>query len=392
MRARRGSSYRIVEGESDLGEVVDALCRQPRFALDTEFHRERTYFPQIALVQIAWADELVLIDPLAVDVAPLARALESGATVVMHAATQDIEVLCHVCGTHPKEVFDTQIAAAFVGMSTPSLASLHQRFLGVKLPKGDRMTNWLERPLRRSQLDYAASDVERLLELTDILSEQVASRGRTRWVADECALLIERGCALREPGDAWRRIKEVRRLRGGALAAAQAIAAWREERAAQIDIPVRQVMSDMAVVSLAQVQPRDEQEMSTVRGFDPRSVKKSMRGDLCRLITEAAAGDPTELPDPTPQLDQLKPAASLLAAWLAQRGRELELDPAMLGTRTDVERLLGGVDGSRLADGWRRDLVGEAIEQLLSGHASIAFDGDSLSLEQRSGKPLVPDL
>jgi ribonuclease D len=338
----------------------------------------------LALIQIAWPGNLVLIDPLAVDAARLGRLMTSDSLCIMHAATQDIEVLCHVTNQHPRHVFDTQIAAGFIGLATPALATRHERLLGVYLAKGDRMTDWLERPLRQSQLDYAAADVARLLEITDLILAELDTLGRRTWAEDESDLLLDKGCALREPLDAWRRVKDLRKLNGAALATAQAIAAWREERAAIIDIPVRRVMADIAIASLAQMRPTSEEEMARARGFDPRSLKASVRADLCAVIVAAQHNDPPEKPEPAPKLDRLRPAAGLLAAWLSQRARELSLDPALLGTRSDIERLLGGQDSSRLANGWRHDLVGEPIEALVSGRAAIAFDGEALSLEKRS--------
>jgi ribonuclease D len=374
----------MVVDDQSLEAVIDQLVEQPRYALDTEFHREKTYFPKLALIQIAWPGHLVLIDPLAVDVAPLGRLMTADSLCVMHAAVQDIEVLCHVTNQHPRNIFDTQIAAGFMGLSTPSLATLHERLFGVKLPKGDRMTDWLERPLRQSQLDYAAADVARLLEITDLILAEIDALGRRTWAEDESALLLAKGCATREPEDAWQRVKDLRKLNGPALATAQAIAAWREERAAMIDIPVRRVMADIAIASLAQLRPDNEEEMGRARGFDPRSLKASVRAELCAVIVDAKHNDPPKKPEPAPKLDQLRPAAGLLAAWLAQRARELSLDPALLGTRSDIERLLGGQSSSRLANGWRHDLVGEPIEALVSGSAAIAFDGEALSLERRS--------
>jgi len=156
--------HRFVDTEAELAWVVEQLLVQPRYALDTEFHRERTYWPKVALVQIAWPGELVLIDPLAVDLAPLRALMDSDALAVLHAASQDLEVLELATGAVPRRLFDTQIAAGFLGMSTPSLASLHERELGVQLPKGNRLTDWLERPLKPAQKEYAAADVERLLD------------------------------------------------------------------------------------------------------------------------------------------------------------------------------------------------------------------------------------
>ena len=213
--------HRFVDTEAELASVVEQLLGQPRYALDTEFHRERTYWPKVALVQIAWPGELVLIDPLAVDLAPLRALMDSDALAVLHAASQDLEVLELATGAVPRHLFDTQIAAGFLGMSTPSLASLHERELGVQLPKGNRLTDWLERPLKSAQKEYAAADVERLLEIHDALLAQLDRLGRVAWAEEECEIMRTRDRGPRDPFEAWRKIKEARHLKGSALSIAR---------------------------------------------------------------------------------------------------------------------------------------------------------------------------
>src|SRR4051812_12243834 len=163
---------RLIADAGELDEVVAAVAALPAtagYALDTEFHRERTYWPRLALIQLAWDDQLVLIDPLAVDVTPLAKVLRSPAMFVAHAADQDLEVLELACGAVPERIFDTQVAAGFLGLVSPSLASLAEKLLGLRLLKGDRLTDWSRRPLTADQQDYAAADVAHLLEIAEVL-------------------------------------------------------------------------------------------------------------------------------------------------------------------------------------------------------------------------------
>ena len=229
--------HRFIDTADELASVVGQLLGQDRYALDTEFHRERTYWPKVALVQIAWPGELVLIDPLEVDLSPLRAVMESDALAVLHAAAQDLEVLELSTGAIPQRLFDTQIAAGFLGMSTPSLAALHERELGVQLPKANRLTDWLERPLNNAQRDYAAADVDRLLDIHDQLTEQLVALGRLAWADEECEIMRTRDRGPRDPLEAWRKIKEARHLKGNALSVARSVAAWRERRAADIDGP-----------------------------------------------------------------------------------------------------------------------------------------------------------
>ncbi|HEY6532431.1 MAG TPA: HRDC domain-containing protein [Acidimicrobiales bacterium] len=377
--------------DAELRSVVDALLVQPAYALDTEFHRERTYFPKLALVQLAWADDLVLVDPLAVDVAPLAAVLRSDAVAVLHAADQDLEILELVCGTVPQHLFDTQVAAGFTGMSTPSLATVYEKVLGVKVGKADRLTDWLQRPLTADQLTYAANDVAHLLEVQQRLVGELQDRGRLQWAVDECELHRIRGRGQRDPEEAWRRIKEARQLRGRARGVAQSVAAWRERRAATLDIPVRYVLSDMAVVGIAQRPPRNRGELDRIRGID-----KGLRDDVASgLLAAVAAG----ADGPVPQLDEgpaggvdrdLRPAVALISAWVSQLARDLQLDTTLLATRSDLEALLRGDPSARLAEGWRAEIVGEPIRRLLNGEAAVAFaGGGELVIEERSGRPLA---
>ena len=383
--------HRMVETEEALHEVVEALASEPRFALDTEFHRERTYWPKVALVQIAWPDDLVLIDPLAVDMAPLAGVLDDQTLVVAHAAAQDLEVLEICCGAVPTRLFDTQIAAGFLGMATPSLAALHERELGIRLPKSSRLTDWLVRPLGAAQLDYAASDVAHLLEIHDQLSGRLSERGRSAWAEAEFELLLARDRGPRNPEEAWRRIKEARHLRGSAVSVARSVAAWRERRAAEIDQPPRFVMADIAVVAVAQSTPQSGEDLARVRGVDRGITRGPLGEQILDAVSEGLALD-WRPPRPTRRsVDgrELRPAVALVAAWVNQVARDGDLDPTLLATRADVEALVRGDDDARLANGWRADLAGGPIRRLVAGDAALAFDGGSVVLEERSNRPIA---
>lgn len=376
---------RWVDDDDTFAEIIDELCDLDAFGIDTEFHRERTYYPQLALVQLSWGSERALVDPYAVDMKPFARALEGPATVVMHAASQDLEILDLACGALPRDLFDTQLAAGFVGHSLPSLATLVERFCGVHLPKGDRLTDWLRRPLGADQRRYAAADVEYLLGLRDTLTDLLTERGRLSWALGECDVLRAKGRVVRDPDDAWLRIREARSLRGEVAAVARSVAAWRERRAAELDQPVRFVFSDLAVVGVAQRRPKTLDELGRIRGVDERQAR-GKTGEAVLAAVDAARG--TTVPrteGPTYDLDRrLRPAVALVAAWVSQLARELEIETSLVATRADIESLLAGDPSARLAVGWRAELVGERIRRLVDGEAALAFDGNGgLVLEDR---------
>lgn len=342
-------------------------------------------------MQLAWADQIALVDPLAVDMRLFARALQSDATVVMHAASQDLEVLDLACGVLPTHLFDTQVAAGFCGHSLPSLVSLVEREFQVHLPKGDRLTDWLRRPLNGEQRQYAASDVQYLLPLHRRLSTVLSDRRRLDWAEEECELHRRKGRVVRDPEDAWLRIKEARPLRGAAAGAAQALAAWRERRAVALDQPVRFVMSDLAVVGVAQRAPTTLDELRRVRGVDDRLARGRVGREILEAVDEGRRAPGRRPKGPgSPELDrQLRPAVTLVSAWVSQLARDLEIDTSLVATRADIESFLAGEVDGRLRCGWRHDLVGERIEALVAGEAALAFNGHGgLVLEHRSNHPL----
>lgn len=387
---------RLITDQAEFAEVIETLATVDRYALDTEFHRERTYFPQVALVQIAWYDpgntepSVVLIDPLALDLAPFAKILNSDAVCVLHAGVQDMEVLELACGTVPNAIFDTQIAAGFLGVSSGSLASLLDKYLNIHLAKGDRLTDWLRRPLTDNQLTYAAGDVDNLLQLTDLLTAELTELGRLAWAEEESELMRAKPRTRRAPEDAVARIKEARSLKSKQAKVATAIAAWRERKAADLDIPVRQVLPDMAVVTIAQKAPTNQKQLLDLRGVDGRHVRNGADEEIFAAIREGL-----QAPDPAPSSrrpelpKELRPVVTLVTAWISQLARDHRLDPALLATRSDVEALLSKNENCRLLEGWRADLVGEPIRQLVGGDAAVAFDSEGrLVLEARSHQAL----
>jgi len=389
-----GADHFLVEDEAALDELVKALLDASEYAVDTEFHRERTYFPTVALVQIKWDDQIALVDPLTVDLHPLAPVLTGPGLAVMHAASQDLEVLQRACGAVPSRLFDTQLAAGFLGFTTPSLASLAERILGVDLPKASRLTDWLRRPLGDDQQRYAASDVAHLLELTRRLRDELESVGRLGWAEEECEELRARGWGPPDPEDAWLRLKEGRSLKGRARAVAREVAAWRERRAAETDQPVRHVLSDLAIVGIATNPPKTTEQLRRVRGIDERVVRGRLGEELLAAVERGR-----ERPDDArpPRRDDVerdqRPAVALVSAWLSQLGRDLRIDPTLLATRSDLAAFLGSDPNARLAAGWRRDLLGEPVRRLLAGEFALAFDGNGgLELERRSGEPVTVDL
>ena len=382
--------YRWIDTAEQLDEIVDEISAAPRFALDTEFHRERTYYPRLALLQLAWNDgkDIVLVDPVAVDVAPLARALTSAGSVLMHAAQQDLEVLQRACDTVPTHLFDTQIAAGFVGLSSPSLSTLADRFLKLRLPKGDRLTDWFQRPLNDAQRNYAASDVAYLEEIHDLVVDDLESRRRHRWALAECEVLRSKDVTGGDPLMAWLKIKETRHLRGAARGVAREVAAWRELTARQTDQPVRFVLPDLGLVGIAQKAPKSVDQLRSVRGLDGRHLRDGAAQEILEAVARGASTPSSELDLPSKDAAaglerRLRPAVTLVSAWISQLARDEDLDPALLATRSDLVDYLRGDEDARLRRGWRQELVGSRITALVDGDAALAFDEGRLVLVDR---------
>lgn len=388
----------LVTDRDHLADVLERLAGADRYGLDTEFHRERTYWPRVALVQVAWpagpggAAGLALIDPLAVDLSPLADVLAGPGVMVAHAAEQDLEVLNRACGRVPARLFDTQIAAGFLGYASASLATLSSVFLGKEVVKGDRLTDWNHRPLTPAQLRYAAGDVEHLLQLADTLVAALDAEGRLAWVEEECELVRCRATQPANPARAWWKLRDARSLRGSSRGVAQEVAAWRESRAQRLDQPLRSVLPDLATQAIAHNPPASLAAVAKVRGLDARYLRDGLAEEILAAV---AAGrrlpeDRIQLPPSDEVNRELRPAVALAAAWVSQLARDERIDAAVLATRSDLAAYLRGDPAARLRQGWRAELVGEQIGRLVSGDAALAFDGHGgLVLEARSHQPVT---
>jgi len=311
---------------------------------------------------------------LAVDLAPLKELFESDVKAVFHAAQQDLDVLTHAVGSIPRQLFDTQVAGGFVGYGTPSLASLVNSELKISLAKGDRLTDWLRRPLTDAQKRYAAIDVAYLIEIQDRLLVKLAETGRTEWVTAACEELRKKGQTPVRPEDAWLRLKDARGLNGKGRGVARAVSQWRERRAMELDVPVRQVLPDLAILGIAQRQPKNETELSQARGVDGRAQRGSTASEILAAVAEGLAGPVPEVPSGGDDIERdLRPAVTLISAWVSQVAKSEGVDTAMLATRADLVALLSGDPTARLASGWRAELLGDDIQALVSGNASLTF-------------------
>ncbi len=384
--------------DAGLRELVEQLAKADFYALDTEFHRERTYWPYLALVQVAWRDpntgtnEVALVDPLELDVSPLSDVLAGPGTMVAHAADQDLEILHKECGLVPGRLLDTQIAAGFAGHASASLNTLSRSFLGIEVAKGDRLTDWRRRPLTASQLTYAAADVENLIALAEAVYLNLDAAGRRQWADEECESLRSRHHGPSDPNRAWWKLRDARSLRGPSRGIAQEVAAWREIRAREQDQPVRTVLPDLAIQAIAHKPPSSPEALARVRGMEGRQLRPPVAAELLMAIERGRGLDADQVL--SPPVDDVpkeqRPPVALVMAWVAQIGRDEGIDTALLATRGDVAAFLRGDPDCRIATGWRSAMLAAPINALVHGDAVLAFGPDgNLLLEERSRRPFV---
>ncbi len=386
-----GAPPPVVVDAGALEELVAEVAAEEYYGFDTEFHTEKTYVPDLALIQIAWADKVALVDPLAVDPAPLAEVFGGTGIAVAHAASQDLDVLTAACGAIPTTVFDTQIVAGFLGMSTPSLSRLVDSMLGVSLPKADRLSDWLERPMSARQLTYAVSDVAHLLELRAVLSDRLRVLGRLEWALSECDQVLGDRTPARVPEEAWWKLGDIRSMSRRSRGVAQEVAAWRERTAAETNRPRRMVLSDLGLLAISQRPPANGDELRRSRGVDGRHLAQGRAAEILEAVRRGQELPANRIRMPSEGRDAVAPAAAVAvcSGVVRQIADDLDFDQGLLATRADIAQLLSG-EPSRLDSGWRRSIVGDPLRRLIAGDVATAFDRRGhLVLEERSHRPIA---
>ena len=354
-----------------LAEQLHRIQPGARVGLDTEFLRERTYFAQLCLLQVATADDAYCIDTLALAASDSAAAgaltqlqpILRDATIckIMHAARQDMEVLWPHVGV-VSNVFDTQLAAAMVGAPAQvGYAALVAELLGVQLEKSQTRTDWSKRPLSTAQIDYALDDVRHLLPLHATLTERLQQLGRGAWFEEDSRRAESAGGFQVDPKDAWQRFKGFAALDEHRQRLAKSLAAWREQRAISSDRPRGWLLPDAALRDIVMRVPRSNADLSDIAEL-PDGIRNNSGTQLLQIVSDAVVPCP---PPPLPQ--RTRPDAEFTASVqrLADTARrvssELQLAPELLATRRDMERIVGGDREVLPLQGWRRQAIGETL-------------------------------
>ena len=392
------NAYDLVTTESQLGALVDRLAAHSYIAFDTEFVSEHTYRSQLCLIQVAAPGTLAVIDTLKVrELEPFWRLLtEPGRTTVVHAGREEMGFILHAIQARPSSLFDVQVASGLVDHDYPAgYASIVRRFLNLPTNKGETRTDWRQRPLTPAQLEYALDDVRHLEKLWKKLEGKLATSGRTDWMQEEMLAWqdeVEESFIRKR----WRRVSGLSGLSRRELAIARELWHWRDSVADSRDMPPKRVLRDDLLVELCKRKSADERQISAIRGMQRSDLRHILRG-LSEVIARGLALPDDECPGgerhraPPPQLAVL---GQFLATAVAGVCRQMHLAPALVGTSSDMRDLLayklGYFDAEDdrpplLASGWRAEVVGSLVDDLLSGKASLRI-GDV-----RSHDPLVID-
>ena len=381
----------LITDSAELAALCDRLATKPYVAVDTEFMRENTYWPELCLVQIASDEEAAAIDPLAdgIDLDPLLDLLVENEEVlkVFHAGGQDLEIFHNMTQDVPHPLFDTQIAAMALGYGEQvGYANLVQAALGVTLDKGARFTDWSRRPLDKRQLDYAIADVTHLIEIFPQLLEDLQKTGRGAWLDEEMARLADPSSFAFAPEDAWKRLKQPSR-NPQVLGRLKAIAAWREVEARGKNLPRGRIVKDDTLGELASHPPKRQEDLVKVRGLSKGWRDNDIGARLMHAIENAEPLSADEMPAKTPRRPGLTKDAALvsdlLKLLLKIRAKEAKVAPRLIARASDLELLAAGVrEDLDILSGWRFEEFGRDALDLVEGRLAFATEDGKLKMSR----------
>lgn len=370
----------LIESSAELAAFCERLATEPFVTLDTEFLREKTYYPKLCLLQLGGEHEAAAIDVLApgIDLEPLWALMKNRNVLkVMHASRQDMEVLLHDMGELPQPIYDTQIAALVCGFpESVGYETLVRSLVGVQLDKTHQFTDWSRRPLSPKQLAYAVADVVHLREIYVKLTQKIEAKNRSAWIAEELEALNDVALYQPDPQAAWQKFKP-RQRHPIYLAALQAIAAWREMEARRVNQPRSWVLKDDTVAQLAVQRPTTVEDLRQMRGA-PNHLKTAQMTSLLSVIADAVENPPAlTLPDEQGSRLNARQEAQLqvLRLLLQLQSSAHHVAPRLVADKDDlVALLLNKADGLGLSHGWRHEVFGKEAIAWLKGETALKSD------------------
>lgn len=374
-----------VTTQNELVSLSEELGKCSMLALDTEFVREKTYFHQLGLIQVAGNGVCAIIDPISIkDLTPFLDLIKNQKILkVFHAGRQDLEIMYRLCGEAIRPVFDTQIAATMVGWGAQiSFAKIVHKVTGKRIHKTETYTDWCRRPLSKSQIDYALDDVRYLVPVYEKLIRSLNKMSRLEWLEEEWRQLEDPdNFCLPDPRNQYIKIKNIRNLKPRNLAVLRELASWREEEAMRRDCLAKAIIRDEPLLEIARLLPQDIKSLAAIRGMNPKEASQS--GERIFVLIKAGMAVPE---DQIPVLQDGEGYATrpgvegLLAAYVQIRCEELKIEPNMLADRKLIHEFVkhyeqqSDMDNIPLFQGWRKELIGKTLYSILDGKAGLAID------------------
>lgn len=385
----------IITTTPALRALCTELAKDSFIAVDTEFMREQTYWPELCLVQLAGTKREAIVDPLApeIDLEPFFALMANRSVMkVFHAARQDVEIVFHRSGIIPTPLFDTQIAAMVCGFGDQvSYEQIVRKLAKAQIDKSSRFTDWARRPLSEKQLSYALSDVTHLRTVFEKLKADLDTSGREPWLEEEMAILSSPETYILNPADAWRRIKLRLRSRKQ-LAVLMSVTAWREREAQSRNVPRSRVIKDDALAEIATQVPATQDALAELRAL-PKGYAKSRIGDAILAAVKAGLEiDHKSLPQfdvrPEELTESAQAAAEILKLALKIVSEKEGIAPKLIASSADIEAIAANDSAPvPLMSGWRRGLFGDVALELKSGRAVIGFKKGRAQILRSAGKP-----
>ena len=381
----------LITTSDELKALVDRLSKQLFVAVDTEFMRENTYWPDLCLIQVASTDEAAAIDPKApdIDLKPLLDLFVSNDDVlkVFHAGGQDLEIIHNLTGQVPHPLFDTQIAAMALGHGEQiGYSNLIESLLGHSLDKGARFTDWSRRPLDKRQIDYAIADVTHLATVFPRMVDKLRKTGRGAWLDEEMERLADASSFAFEPKDAWRRLKLPSR-NATVLGRLKALAAWRETEARSKNLPRGRIIKDDTLTEIVLHPPKHQDDLGRIRGLSSGWRTNDIGSRLMTAIETAKPLEPAEMPDREPRRPGLTKdgalVSDLLKLLLKIRAKETGVAARLIARSDDLEALAAGVRKNlNILNGWRYEQFGKDALDLVEGRLAFAIENGKLKMSR----------
>lgn len=388
----------LIKQTDELNKHIELMQTSNFVAIDTEFHREAHFVPQLCLLQIAIPNHTILIDPLSedIDLQSFFHLLQNENIVkVFHSARQDLEIMYLLSGELPKNIFDTQIAAMACGFGEQiSYSNLVEKLLGKTLTKTHRLTDWRQRPLTKNQIQYAKDDVIYLCDIYVALKKLLNKKGRANWIIDETNALLNPSLYITQPSEAWLKLKH-NLTSPRQLAILQTIAAWREQRAQELNIPRRHIIKDELIVEIADKQPNTLHQLQALRSYNTTGLNHNRANRILKLIAEAKKIEPSKCP----KLQANKHFAykynqvlDLLKFFLKLTSEQQQVTSKLIASTTDLIELYefwdkdkqkmppDDLEKPKLLSNWRYEVFGKQAFALLNGEAAIGLQHKKVSL------------